>query len=408
MKIVNWHVDTLILNVRGKLPDELAKALDNLQGLAKEAESDVTTDWQFSGQTFFIKPHGSKNCRWILTCGDSYLHLELSKGRLNGIICKVRFSSLLLHEKSTALALSAVYGFLVSFLQTDVFTLQVGEVHICCDIAGWELSLGDADRFVSQGRAKAARLEQPSDDIVRLTGRRCTEFKFSQTAPHSCDIYDKTMEVKTHQKEWFYEVWKANGWDGKAKVIRVEFRYKRACLNEMGIDEPYDMLDRLPNMWAYSTKKWLRHTEPDSDTNQTRWPTSDVWQVIQGASGEDDPQPEVRIKKVELDTERSKAGFVGYASSWAIRAVWLHEAQQDGTTKGLDLPAGLPIQAVDADGGGFLAWAYDQMQEYLKERKEQSFTELMDSKAKKLIRLIKKAEAHYQQRLQMQPTQRAS
>ena len=122
--------------------------------------------------------------------------------------------------------------------------------------------------------------------------------------------------------------------------------------------------------------------------------------VIQGASGADDPQPEARIKKVELDTERAKAGFVGYASSWAIRAVWLHEAQQDGTTSGLDLPAGLPIQAVDADGGGFLAWAYDQMQAYLKERKEQTFTELMDSKAKRLIRLIKKAEEHYQQRLQ--------
>ncbi|MBA3823192.1 MAG: hypothetical protein H0X24_04695 [Ktedonobacterales bacterium] len=408
MKIVNWHVDTLILNVRGKLPDELAKALDDLQGLAKEAESDVTTDWQFSGQTFFIKPHGSKNCRWILTCGDSYLHLELSKGRLNGIICKVRFSSLLLHEKSTALAFSAVYVFLVNFLSTTAFTLQVGEVHICCDVAGWELSLGDAQRFVSQGRAKAARLDQPSDDLVRLTGRRCTEFKFSQGAAHSCDIYDKTMEVKTHQKEWFYAVWKANGWDGQSKVIRVEFRYKRACLNEMGIDEPYDMLGRLPNMWAYSTKKWLRHTDPDHNTNQSRWEPSAVWEVIQGASGEDNPQPEARIKKVELDTERAQAGFVGYASSWAIRAVWLYEAQQDGTITGDDMPAGLPIQAVDEDGGGFLAWAYDQMQAYLKERKAQTFTDLMHGKGKKLLRLMEKAEAHYLQRQQAQQTSKAS
>jgi hypothetical protein len=391
-QIVNFHVDTLMLNIKGTLPGELAARLDELQGLAKEAEADVSTAWQFQGMTLFLKPHGSKHSRWILTCADSYLHLELSKGKLNGIICQVRFSSLLLHEKSTAESLNAVYAFLVGLLGGEGFTLQVSEVHLCADIAGWELHLADAERFVSQGRARTLRMEEAEQmmPITRMSGRHCNEFKFSTGAPHSCDIYDKTLEVKTHQKQWFYEVWKQNGWDGASKVIRVEFRYKRECLHEMGIECPYDMLGEFDRMWAYSTQKWLRHTCPDGDSNQSRWAVSDVWQVVQAASGDDSALPLARTKKVELDTERSKAGFVGYATSWAIRAVWLYEAQHEGHPVASQAP-GLPIEAVDEDGGGFLAWAYDQMQGYLKDRKELSFAELMQAKGDKIIKLLQKA-----------------
>ena len=73
----------------------------------------------------------------------------------------------------------------------------------------------------------------------------------------SCFIYDKTLEVRVHHKEWFHTIWKEHGWDGESQVMRVEFRYDREWLRDMGIDDPYDMLDQVPKMWAYSTKKWL-------------------------------------------------------------------------------------------------------------------------------------------------------
>lgn len=397
VQVVNHHIDTWLLNVKGELPEATAQRLDQLQEAAKEVEQDVQSDWQFRGHALFLKPHGARNWRWILACGDGYLHLDLGKGRLNGIIAKVRLSSFLLHEMGAGEALTAVYGFLASMLG-EGFTLQVSEVHICADIAGWELSLEDAGRFVSQGRAKAARLADGAGgadegQIVRLMGRRCSEYKFSQGAPHSCDIYDKTLEVTVRGKQWFYEVWKANGWDGENKVTRVEFRYKRECLHEMGIECPYEMLDRLGEMWAYSTQKWLRHTVPDGDSNQSRWATSPVWEVVQGASGTDEAVPLVRRKKVELDTARSQAGFVGYATSWAIRAVWLHEAAHETAqggpmVSGNEEPQGLPWDEVQEDGGGFLAWAYERMQAYLKERKEATFADVMHAKGQKITKLL--------------------
>lgn len=58
-------------------------------------------------------------------------------------------------------------------------------------------------------------------------------------------------------------------------------------------------------------------------------------------------------------------GFVGYATSWATRAK-------------------LPIHLAQEDGGGFLEWAYEPMQDYLTGRKEATFANVMRDKAVKL------------------------
>ncbi len=187
-------------------------------------------------------------------------------------------------------------------------------------------------------------------------------FEFSKTAVHCCTIYDKTREVKTHNKKWFYEVWKAHGWDEVSPVIRVEFRYDRTCLREMGIEEPFDMLDKLSRMWGYSTQLWLRHTEPSIDETQSRWPLSDVWQVVQESAVYGNPTPLLRDKKIELDADRAMAGFVGYATSWAVRS-------------------GLPLSVVQEDGGGFMEWSFEPMQGYLDKRKDATFVDVMREKA---------------------------
>jgi hypothetical protein len=389
MQQVNFNIDTWVINVKGKLPEELAERLQQLQEMARDEESEIPSDWSFQGQTLYIRPHGSgRQWRWILYAKDG-LHLDIGKGKLNGSIAKVRFPSLLLHEHGPGKALTLVYYFLVELFGED-FTLQVSEVHLCVDIAGWELSLDDAQRFVSRGRSKAARLYENEDEqeamqlatpLARITGRRCTEYKFSQTAPHSCDVYDKTLEVRVHHKQWFHEIWKQQGWDGESQVTRVEFRYARDCLREMGIDDPYDMLDLVPQMWAYSTQKWLRHTQPNGDLNQSRWPLSSVWQVVQSASWGEDATPIIRQKKVELDADRAKAGFVGFATSWAVREAFLYQC---GIKSESGRRLGVPLHVIDEDGAGFLVWAYDPVQKYLQERKEMTFAGVMLDKAQQL------------------------
>lgn len=112
-----------------------------------------------------------------------------------------------------------------------------------------------------------------------------------------------------------------------------------------------------------------------------------MWQVVQASSNNESATPAVREKKIELDADRAKAGFVGFATGWALRAVVLYELQKQARMRGIELqglPKGLPLRAVDEDGGGFLSWAYEAMQEYLTQRKASTFIELMETKALKL------------------------
>ncbi len=364
---VNEACDTLILNLHGKIGEELADELDRRKRDAQEAEDALPTSWEFQGQRLFIRPTGGgRQWRWVLFCGDHYLHLDVGLGRLNGIGCKVRCSSLLLHEQGLEGALAAVSAFLVGWLGHQIFRLQVSEAHLCVDIAGWSLTGADAERFITKGGMHVL----PDEDAAAVPevdqrGRKIRAFTFSKTAPHSCAIYDKTHEIKVHHKEWFFDVWRANGWDEESPVTRVEFRYERPCLSELGIEEPYATLDQVGGMWAYSAQRWLRHVTPDGGRNQSRWPVSEVWQVVQGATFTTDATPLVREKKYSLDAEREMMGFVGYATGWAARAK-------------------LPLSQMQADGGGFLAWSLEPVQEYLTGRKAMTFPDIMREKALRL------------------------
>ncbi len=381
-RVVNRWVDTLILNVKGKLPDELNVKLQHWQNQAREQEADVLTNWQFAGCPLAIKPHGSGHgWRWLLYSDD--LHLAIGKGTLNETVCRLTFRSVYLHSRDLGEALSQVYVFLVGFLGYEP-ALQVSEVHQCVDIAGWMLTAVDAGCFVSRGS-----LHQLPEDTVSVNpeveqrGRRMKGFYFSKTAPHSCLIYNKSSEVAIHHKEWFHEVWKRNGWDGETPITRVEFRYERECLREMGIEDPYELLDQLDSLWAYSTQQWLRHTVPSADTNQSRWAVSAIWQVVQQASlFQTEAVPAVRVKKVELESEHTLAGLVGYGTSLAARVVLLEQITQEAAQRGfvLDVGPGLLQAAVGEDGGGFLAWLYEQMQTYLDERKRATFGQVMRQK----------------------------
>ena len=352
--IVGANTDTLILNVKtgGDFPTELSEQLDELKAASQEVESDLATPWSFEGETLYIKAHGSgRQWRWILHCPS--LHLDIGRGKLNHIIGKARLASVFLWAEGPDVALAKLYAFLVT-LYGETFSLQVSEVHLCADVAGWELELEAADAFITRGHNRQAHLSDPTaaEDValsaceVHQHGRRCTGYEFSRGGVHACRIYDKTKEITVSRKDWMQAVWLRNGWDGTSRVTRVEFVYKRECLHEMGIEDAYEFLDHLAAMWAYSTFQWLRHTEPSGDTNRGRWPISPFWQAVQQVTefGET-AEPAVREKQHAGDLKLICQMLAGCA-----------------TTAAAFLSNSLP----DTDDGSvFLRWFYDWMLTYL-------------------------------------------
>jgi hypothetical protein len=247
--------------------EPLIEELDALKQAGQEAEADIPTRWTFCGETLYIKPHGSqRQWRWILHCPS--LHLDVGTDKHHHIAGKARLSSAFLWEHGPDVSLSKLYAFVVAFYGTQDRRLQVSEVHLCADIAGWELSLGDAPAFITRGHKRTTHVEAPEDSAqddegeleapgfeMNMEGRRCTGYEFSKGAAHSCCIYDKTKELSKLRKDWMRAVWERHGWDGESCVTRVEFRYKRECLHEMAIEDPYDLLDKLPALWAYSSPR---------------------------------------------------------------------------------------------------------------------------------------------------------
>jgi hypothetical protein len=380
--LVGANIDTFIGNARlnGDFPAERADQLEDLKRQSQEAEEDSSTPWRFAGEVLFIKPHGAgRQWRWILHSPS--IHVDVGFGRLTHIVAKARLSSSFLWEHEVGTALTLLYGFLAEFLQV-AFTLQVSEVHLCADVAGWALSLDDIAAFITRSRSKGLRLVSaaadeeldasleargsftaPDDVRVQFAGRRLATLDLSKGAPHACCIYNKTAEIVVSRKDWMQEVWTSNGWDGESRVTRVEFRYKRECLREMKVEEAYAFLDQIPSLWAYSTKHWLRHTVPNGDLNRARWPNSPLWQLTQQASFFCDGTPAVRERRRAGDLKLLCQMIAGCSTS---AAAFLTQV----------LPTG-------DDGTHFLIWFWDWLERYLAE-KQLTFEQIREAKAARL------------------------
>ena len=359
--ILGRGLDTLILNiyptdaegdsVNVRLPDVLEQELNLYKEQAQHLEEEVPTRWAFQGETLFMKDKGGSHFKWILSCHQ--FSVAVSRGIKVGLWGQVRFSSEYLWKwngnptkgiSDALLFLTDIYG--------DDIAFQPSEVHIALDFTGWDIGSCEVkEHFVHRAQststipetvdpaAALALIDGPEQIIERW--KRVTGLPFGKhTSAVSCLIYDKTHEIKYHSREkgWFHDLWLAQllpdgspVWDGESPVWRIEFRFKRPALHEFDLENVYQVLDRIPDLWAYAAGHvggsdglpdgWLRYVTPSlEDVNRSRWPVHPCWQVIQGAFQVPAPlsidlQPLQRRCKRKENMRRALAAVAGYAST---------------------------------------------------------------------------------------------
>ncbi len=347
-KLIGYGVDTLVLNVRysdskgqpikQELDEQLIQELDYLQGEARRVETAVATDWSFLDVLLFVEPHGAgKQWRWLLT--SRLLTLVVSRGRFNDVIAQVRFSSEFLWSQTwCGDALTKVHSFLMSIFG-ECIHLQVSEVHLCADVVGYDFSQCNYETdFVTRVRKNEVFY---GADSVSLDCHRVSTLAFSKhRSSISCSIYNKTLEIKQKsQKTWFYDLWRkgveglhGGTWDGESDVWRVEFRFKREFLHQVGIEWAYDLLDEMQRLWEYAAGHcaggedglpdgWLRYVLPSEDSNRSRWPVHPAWVVVQTAFTEDADNELgslVRKRIREKNLERGIASTIGYVDAGGV------------------------------------------------------------------------------------------
>lgn len=390
--IVNHGVDTLVLNVyyvdlagyprKGELQETLAEQLEEWKRGAQYAGEPVVTSWVFQGAHLLMRPNGAGRGHWQWLLTSPLLNVSISRGKWNGGIAQVRFSSEYLWSSSNLEeSIKQVHQFLKAQFGCELF-LQVSEVHLCADVAGWHevRSLDHRRDFVSRARQRpvhetadwnfepgeAMEVKDFAYGLVR------TSLSFAPKGTLSCIIYEKTREMKRSGKEWFEDKWLANGWDGEQTVWRVEFRFERAALHELsegerfhGLENAYDLPEMLAMLWVYAAGHveggsdgwpdgWLRYVVPGEDNKRSRWPVHPTWKLIQGAFQEACETPEqygeiVRKRHYEHNIRKGLEGIMGYATSIAS---WV----------------GGEIAHPDADLSMFLHWLAIHGQEYLTEK----------------------------------------
>jgi hypothetical protein len=128
---------------------------------------------------------------------------------------------------------------------------QMSELHLCADVAGFEVAALRGEDFVHRGTVFQWHLEDAEIlDLLESQGasesqhpqvqlhvryRELEGLSFSLTAPHAAVIYNKPREirVKSRDKLWFADIWRRNGWNGQDPVARIEMRYDRTALREL-------------------------------------------------------------------------------------------------------------------------------------------------------------------------------
>lgn len=324
-KIVNAGIDTLVLNgfytddygkpLKREVDIKLRVQLDKWKREAQEAHTEIPTSWLFRGATLCMCPNGAGAGQWPWMLKTADITLYVSGGKWNGVT-SVRLGSAYLWSCQTILqALIEVQELVNEYFEDELY-LQISSVDLCADIAGWDgvEALDQGTDFVSRSRKRNGHAEmdlgfdQKTQDYA--IGLQRTGFQFARdkkgTSPLSCRIYDKSRELVKSGKDWFVDLWRSHGWcEDDGHVWRVEFSFKREALHEMlqevdgeelfhGIEDAYELSQRLPLLWAYATGQvgggpdglpdgWLRCVVSNGDTNRSRWPTHPAWKVVQQA-----------------------------------------------------------------------------------------------------------------------------
>jgi len=115
-------------------------------------------------------------------------------------------------------------------------------------------------------------------------------------------IYDKPHEIATKSKKnWMYDAWGINQVPKGMIILRSEFQIRREALRSLGVNFIEELFEKEPNVWAYSSLKWLKFQDnPGKHHNQRH--TFPWWEVVQGGyRGSQGAVPSIRQKAFKAD-----------------------------------------------------------------------------------------------------------
>jgi len=280
-KVIIAGIDTIEIGYCIQNYDEIVIHFEELAA-AKEMAQSTKGDNDFSGVEingvlFMVQRAGSRNYEYVLINSDMTVKIsDKAKSGLYYPEVMISYRSEFLWRVGWQIAVDSIGAWLDTW--AVVCQNKISRLDCCCDIS-MPLPVLDNDlkQISTRARAKDIKIENMQFS-KKMHGKRITGYVAGGNQL-LCRIYNKSYEINKHGKQWFNDLWLANGLTEGQDVTRIEFQCRREFLKEMHIDNTNDLQYLLGALWDYLTNKWLRIVDTAKNDNKKRLNNIELWDL---------------------------------------------------------------------------------------------------------------------------------
>jgi hypothetical protein len=296
--ILRSCIDTLVHSFCGDVSEEVAGRLDELKNYAQMTE--CPQPWPVLGPEFFVQPQSVPHFRWLLRNDDLLLMLRCG-GVGPSMVAKMTSKGL------AERGVEALWAELERAAQILGLTpLILMRLDLAVDFQGWSPTFAEMRnvRCRSKYRPVLPNVDHPET------------FYFGKV-PKMVRLYNKSLEIVVHGKEWWRGVWRSTGrYREDQPVWRLEVELGSIVLKELGCRSMGVALERLSSIWSWALQQTSLGV-PNGDTNRARWLEDERWRILREGFGMSEPLSRVRSLSKLLDYEKALQRYLGTMTSVA-------------------------------------------------------------------------------------------
>ena len=155
---------------------------------------------------------------------------------------------------------------------------RVSRVDYCFDFSTLTDFSPDPCLFISHQHCKKACYgEQENVNLFHsATGSNINTVRVGSMPGRQVAFYNKTLEIKSRAKQYWWEVWGINKEGFNGTIWRIEPRAGKIELDKWGIKRFADFEEKIGDVILNILEK-IRYAEISNDQNRSRWPNAPFW-----------------------------------------------------------------------------------------------------------------------------------
>jgi hypothetical protein len=282
LSIVSRNIDALYLSLTFEFPESVKDLLSAGKTQAQESED---SHFQYienipgvPGGTWYIRPYGSRKSQYVIENAAFWVSFSTWA---NMPSCNVQFKACTLYEYEPGVYSEIVERLIRFFIGDLEYTEKVSRLDIAVDFQAEDFKLPSMGDILTRARDRVAHYSGS-------TLQALTFGKYGQSL--QSQIYLKSEELKTGDKMWMFDVWRASGeYREDLPVWRTEFRFFRAGLRAFEVHTLADCIQSLGDLVDYAggdgPGTWFRVADSSSSllADRSARPSACWWREVSQA-----------------------------------------------------------------------------------------------------------------------------